>query len=300
MNFEHLTTSNSNEVRGLERKFNYADSVSVEHVVECARKIADKINASQSVEEQRIFIVDLFSDNSIIDMMESFFVDYKEESETKQAVIASVKAIKLRIIRELEKFLSPGLYLFVVKNLEEGSNKIKIVADDKLQESFFKETNIIKHDVFTIPLRQSLERLTGAFDALPNSEEMPYVVKPQIINNPVERHSAISYIVSKHEIITVEQILNREDPKLSVRDVLKALTDSLRGAKFLSNNRLTLTDISSTVPGRNIAYHGGSSVGFQTGIYFSPEEQVAVIFLSNRSGDSGSKICESIFDLIKF
>lgn len=52
--------------------------------------------------------------------------------------------------------------------------------------------------------------------------------------------------------------------------------------------------------GKNVAYHGGSSVGFQTGIYNVLDEQLSVIFLSNRSGDSGSEICESIFNLIKF
>lgn len=47
---------------------------------------------------------------------------------------------------------------------------------------------------------------------------------------------------------------------------------------------------------KNIAYHAGSSIGFQTGIYYVLDEQLAVIFLSNRSGDSGSEICEKILE----
>ncbi len=49
--------------------------------------------------------------------------------------------------------------------------------------------------------------------------------------------------------------------------------------------------------GKNIAYHGGSSVGFQTGIYFNLDNQKTVVFLSNRTGEEGSNTAEKIADL---
>ncbi|OGG65805.1 hypothetical protein A3I99_03190 [Candidatus Kaiserbacteria bacterium RIFCSPLOWO2_02_FULL_45_11b] len=50
--------------------------------------------------------------------------------------------------------------------------------------------------------------------------------------------------------------------------------------------------------GKRIAYHGGSSIGFQTGVYYLLDEESAVIFLSNRTGEKGSEIAENIADAI--
>lgn len=48
--------------------------------------------------------------------------------------------------------------------------------------------------------------------------------------------------------------------------------------------------------GKRVAYHGGSSIGFQTGIYYLLDEQITIIFLSNITGKSGSSIAEQIAD----
>ncbi len=46
--------------------------------------------------------------------------------------------------------------------------------------------------------------------------------------------------------------------------------------------------------GEKVQYHGGSSIGFRTGIYRIPGKDLAVIFLSNRNEGEGSVICERI------
>lgn len=48
--------------------------------------------------------------------------------------------------------------------------------------------------------------------------------------------------------------------------------------------------------GEKVAYHGGSSIGFQTGTYYILDEESFAIFLSNRTGENGSNIAEKIMD----
>jgi len=48
--------------------------------------------------------------------------------------------------------------------------------------------------------------------------------------------------------------------------------------------------------GKNVAYHDGISIGFQTGIYYSLDEEKISIFLSNKTGEDGAAIAEKIFD----
>ncbi|MDD3531430.1 MAG: serine hydrolase [Candidatus Pacebacteria bacterium] len=47
---------------------------------------------------------------------------------------------------------------------------------------------------------------------------------------------------------------------------------------------------------RRVAYHGGSSIGFQTGVYYLLDERMSVVFLSNRTGEEGSSIVEQLAD----
>jgi len=49
--------------------------------------------------------------------------------------------------------------------------------------------------------------------------------------------------------------------------------------------------------GETVLYHGGSSIGFRTGICRVPAKEISVIFLSNRSEGCGEDMCEKIMDI---
>lgn len=266
MDFSQLSTDNSVDIKSLQSNFEHSDSISAQQVTEYAQGIVQKINEGQSEEEQKIFLINLLSDSSIAEMIGHYDLDNNDKPEVEQAAAASVKAIKQRIVRELEKTLSPELYFFVIKDLgdrSKNSNGVKIVSDARDNETFFKETEITTLESYTVPLRQSLERLKSAFAALPSSDDMPYVVRPVIVNDPEKKGGPkkVSYTAEKRDIITVKDVLEGKDENFSVRDGLMAVVDCLRGAKFLSENNLTMSDISSCYAGMNLGVDRGTKKG---------------------------------------
>jgi len=48
----------------------------------------------------------------------------------------------------------------------------------------------------------------------------------------------------------------------------------------------------------NIAFHGGSSIGFETGVYYILNKQLTIIYLSNSTGKSGVLKCRRIANSI--
>jgi CubicO group peptidase (beta-lactamase class C family) len=92
------------------------------------------------------------------------------------------------------------------------------------------------------------------------------------------------------QVFYTDKVLSKE-----MRDLLlkrRILTDE--GKNVYYGYGLFLKDHK----GKKVIYHMGSSIGFQTGLYCIPEEESAVIFLSNRTGENGSEIAERIIDAV--
>ncbi len=103
-------------------------------------------------------------------------------------------------------------------------------------------------------------------------------------------YSSIEDMQKWSQIFYTDKVLSKEMKDLILKKHI--LTDE--GKDVYYGYGLCLKDHN----GKRIAYHGGSSIGFQTGVYYVLDEESAVIFLSNRTGENGSEIAENIADAI--
>ncbi len=103
-------------------------------------------------------------------------------------------------------------------------------------------------------------------------------------------YSSIKDLQTWDQVLYTDKILSRES-----RDLLltkHVLTDEDEETYygfglFLKNHN-----------GKNIAYHGGSSIGFKNATYYVIDDKRTVVFLSNRNGGDASGTAEKIADLL--
>lgn len=99
-------------------------------------------------------------------------------------------------------------------------------------------------------------------------------------------YSSIKDMQKWSQVFYTDKVLSKEMRDLMLKRHI--LTDEGKGVYY--GYGLFLKDHS----GKKVAYHGGSSIGFQTGMYYTLNDESAVIFLSNRTGENGSEIAENV------
>lgn len=263
--FNHLSAENSLATYDLEHDFQKKDFLTQDTVKKYAQKIANIINKVQSPEKQQIFLINLLSDDVVAKMVFQETGTETDSDDIKQMAIASTKAIKKQIIFELQPHLTEDLLLFVKENFNnevDHFNKRKIVYDSNFKKSFLKETNTTSVELIE-NIREGLNILKNAIDKLrKEGGDMPYIVYPQIIesfndNNPYTYNKTINYTVNQEDFINFEEVLYSFHNKFTNKQIVEALIDCLRGAKFIAENGLTLTDMQT----RNIAINKKTKKG---------------------------------------
>lgn len=102
-------------------------------------------------------------------------------------------------------------------------------------------------------------------------------------------YSSIKDMQKWSQIFYTDKVLSKEMRDLMLKRHI--LTDE--GKDIYYGYGLCLKDCNN----KKVAYHGGSSIGFQIGTYYIIEEESSIIFLSNRSGENGSNIVKDIANL---
>lgn len=242
-----------------ESKFRHADYITQAEVKDYAHKIADTINLFQSEDEQKKVLIDLLSEDTIKSMIASFRPD-TDIKDVETMAMDTVKLIRKQIIEELKKYIPDTLYYFIEKQIDPGANKLnkKTIIFNKGKKSFLKET-LLSSNEQAVALHASLKKLVAAFAKLKNpDEQMPFVRRPILVEESPTKISTdrptISYTSEDKNLITLEDVFKnyQTDVEFSTRDALFAFTDCLRGAKFLADNELTLTDINTRNTGKNL------------------------------------------------
>jgi len=274
-NFSFLNTNDGTrkETDTLERHFKDGEYVSQQEVKNYAKKIAEIVRQTPRPEEQKLILINLLKDKEILifaDLMTKvkypeFVEDEKELNEIKLMVLDTIKAIKKQIIYNLQGYLNKDLCFFIKEEIERGNGGINtkmILSDEEFKEYFFKETNNFPIEG-VIGRYNNLKLLSKAFDTLQNPDvDMPYVIRPTIIEeSPSKRntededgHTTVGFTTEVKDLATVEDVLldKKDTIVLTQREMLLAIVDCLRGAKFLADNGLTLTDINTFDTGKNI------------------------------------------------
>jgi len=290
--FEHIHSHNDRETVSFENKFEESESISAEEVKKYARHIAGIVLLSQDLKEQKIALVDLLNDTSLAAMsvqkvthsepgLESIESPEDIPKEKFSEIVAdardvnnmakfSAKEIKKKIIEELKKYISKELYFFIKDYVDPNPahfNQKAIITDSKFNESFLKESDL-SSDESKKELQKNLKTLALAFKNLSDPDtQMPYVARPEIIENTAARHpyddSKIGYTVAKKDLTAIEDVLSEEktNTDFTIRDVLLAIADCIKGAKFLAENGLTLTDINTYCPGKNLGIDNKTKKG---------------------------------------
>ncbi|MBI5221452.1 MAG: hypothetical protein HY979_01460 [Candidatus Magasanikbacteria bacterium] len=271
LKFEKINYNNDLPIKEISRDFLSKDYITAESLKKYAQEIARKINSVQSPGEQRIVLIDLLSDNLVLNFIEKStkLSDFspEENEDIKKMSLDAVNLIKKRIIFELKPLIDDDLYLFVKKEFEkiEGHFNEKILLTGGDSKTKFLKSTFLEHGGAET-IRQSLQKLTTAFAKLKDPEnEMPFVQKPVIIDAPVFERGKVTHTSVGKDLITIEeifeQIYNPDQNKEAVCEALLAIVDCLRGAKFLADNGLTLTDISTITTGKNLGMDNKTKKG---------------------------------------
>jgi len=259
ISFEKITKSDSRDIQELQGYFSGAESVPAKAVKIFAENIADSIKSKQSVEEQRIFLIDLLSEGALKKLVRSktMFGNYSEEEKDDIEMMAkfSAKQIRKAVVEELKKYLPKELYFFIKNYITENSHNTKVLVENHKEGSdlFLKSTGDYSPDIRD-NLYAALEKLKSALENIADQQtQMPFLPQLKIVGKSQKHSGTISVAVEQKNIVTIQDIFERDDKyNLSLRDKLLALTDCLKGAKFLADNGLTLTDLATREPGRNL------------------------------------------------
>lgn len=254
----------------LDAEFKYRDFVTSAEINEYTQTIIDKINEAKNPEQQQVIILDLLKDDEILKFAEhevkrkypeflqprttakgKEVIDFEE---IKVSLLDSINLIKKQIIEDLKPHVSPNLLMFVVDNLQEANkgskNKLAIIKDSNEDLAFFKEFYISKYDFYMQQQKKCLEILKEAFSKLKDpNDEMPYVVRPLIISTPIPQKNnrrelqPIGYTVAHRDFNSLKDTVDKPQSDITTKECLLAMVDCLRGAKFLADSGLTLTDL---------------------------------------------------------
>lgn len=250
---DHFNDRGTQEIQGF---FQDADSVPANMVKNYAKEIAERINSAQTEEEQKIFLIDLLRDEVLEKIIETKGTAEKFSPEdlkdVEQMAEFSTKQIREAVAEELKKYIPEDLYFFVKQYIRtdlDGHNK-RAIIENKGGEIFLKTSEGYDKEVSN-NLRNGLEILKAAMEKLSDpAKEMPFLPQPLVINRPQNSDPQMVFGVKPMDITTIQDLF--EDENISEREKIQALLDCFKGAKFLADNGLTLTDLNTTDPGRNM------------------------------------------------
>ncbi|EKD43675.1 MAG: hypothetical protein ACD_72C00176G0002 [uncultured bacterium] len=262
INFNYIDSHQSYD---LERQFTHGDFVKREDVKAYAKAIADELNKIDDADQQHALVLDLLNDVKILETFNNKLRQYcpelldqnqeneKEISELKRMMEYFVRSIRKQIIEELGAYVSPKLIFFIINAVKEGKLAQNMIVTNNDQEQLFLKKYSFFNEKNQPIFRKNLSILKKAFDN--SDEKSPFVVQPIVVGasskNPV-------LMVPKKDITTIEDYIEKNKTNVSIRKILLTVVDCLKGAKFLSQSGLTLTDISMT---RNIGFDNETDGG---------------------------------------
>ncbi len=264
---DHSTDRGTQEIQGF---FQDADSVPAKMVKNYAKEIADRINTAQSPDEQKIFLIDLLREDALEKIIqtkgkaEGF--SQEDLEDVKKMTKSSVKQIRQAVAEELKKYLPEDLYFFIKKYVspELESHNQRLSIENTRGELFLKTNDRYSHDI-SDNLKIGLEMLKTAMDGLDDPDkEMPFIPHLLITNRPKNLDRQVAFGVAPKNILTIQEIFEDKGNNFSDREKIQAVVDCVKGAKFLADNGLTLTDLDTKDPGRNI----GIDIDTKKGILF--------------------------------
>lgn len=258
LSFEKMDQSTSRDIQMLQHDFSTADSMPATAIKIFAKEIADQINSAQTPDEQKIFLIDLLQDDALdrVINLKTKPAGFSPEDteEIKKMAKYSTKQIKKAVVEELKKYLPEELYLFIKKYVAADlpSHNTRLIVENKDGELFFKMTD--KHtENAKENLHNALEQLKNAMAELSDpAKQMPFLSRPLIVNRSKKTKATLTFASEPKDISTIQDIFEDNKDNFSLKEKLSALIDCLRGAKFLADNGLTLTDLDTRQPGRNM------------------------------------------------
>jgi hypothetical protein len=257
LSFEKIDQSTNRDVQMLQHDFSTADSIPAAAIDIFAKEIAKQINSAQTLDEQKIFLIDLLQDEALerVISLKTKHSGYSQEDieEIKAMAKYSTKQIKKAIVEKFKKYLSEELYFFIKKyvDADQPSHNAKLIVENKNGELFFKITDKYSEDLKE-NLHNALEQLKNALAGLSDPAQMPFLVKPLMVNRSKSNRAVLTVVSEPKDLLTIQEIFENDEHNFSLKEKLSAIIDCLRGAKFLADSGLTLTDLATREPGRNM------------------------------------------------
>lgn len=258
LSFEITDQSTSRDILELQRDFSEADSIPAQTIKMSAKEIASQINSAQTPEEQKVFLIDLLQDSALdrVINLKTKPAGFSQEDteEIKKMAKYSTKQIKKAIVEELKKYLPEELYLFIKKYVaaDLSSHNTRLIVENKNGELFFKMTDTYTENAKE-NLYNALEQLKNAISGLSDpSKQMPFLSRPLMVNQSKKTKATLTFASEPKDLSTIQEIFEDNKDNFSLREKLSAIIDCLHGAKFLADNGLTLTDLATRQPGRNM------------------------------------------------
>jgi len=254
--------------------FKHADYVKPDAIKRYIKQIAEALEKSKDKEVQKACIMDLLREENIQKLLDVKLTaeTSEEKSEIEKMTFYWIREIRKKIIAELKKYLPDDLYFFVKNTIKSNPGHFNIrtnIVDSKTGKvSFLKESNFNDPDTKDM-VKRNLEKLRNALNSLENpQQEMPFVIHPDLIGHTFKHRpndAQISFTTETIDLENVDKIFFDEQieggkteyqPKEAVKEQarigLNAIIDCLRGAKFLAEHGMTMTDINTDLIGKNL------------------------------------------------
>lgn len=253
---------------GLADIFKNADYVKAETIKNYVQQIVEQVKQSPNTEAQRACVMDLLRENNIRNLLVARKVDEKDIDEVERMTIYWIKEIKKRIIEKLKKDLPDDLYFFVKEKQKESIhhfNKKSTVTDSQTSKEYFLKESTAEARTKKQQER-SLKKLKSALAKLVNPDkDMPFIIAPKNIGQSIKdgrvSEGSLSYIANNEDLTTVEDLLKKELDEPATKKVLIGILDCLKGARFLAQNGLTVTDLDTITIGKNFGINNKNGHG---------------------------------------
>lgn len=270
--------------------FKNADNVKAEVIKNYVRDIVKQVNSSRDTNVQKACVMDLLREENIKKLIKEKLLianiteeetddEKKDREEIERMTSYWVKRIKKQIIEELKLHLPDDLYYFVTEKADEQIthfNKKSFVIDARTNKEYFlKESDLNFVDIrkqiedCLITLKKAIENLAK------QGKSMVHIALPENIGqntklNYPDKYS-LSYLTTKKDITPVENIIvqsddgkNIEYKQLDEQNALRVATSilgCLKGAGFLAQNGLTITDLNTEPIGKNFGINNKDNQG---------------------------------------
>lgn len=251
--------------------FKNSDHVKTDVVKDYVRQIVKQVTLSPDTESQKVCIMDLLREENLKKLLKAKGRNLKTEElqEVEEMTDYWVKKIKDTVVQELKKYLPDDIFLFIQEKQKHQPghfNKKTVLTDPKTGKVLFLKESDYRSPYISQKREDCLNKLKTALAEPSNAQtKMPFVVSPQLIGKSTKYgqtdQGSLAFTADKEDINTVEDNLIKEtSPNVfdyttisedEIKKTLSAILDCLRGAKFLAQNNLTVTDLNTEPIGKN-------------------------------------------------